>query len=273
MTLTSTWLPTPYRVVRRTRETADSATLTLRPEDERLPAFRPGQFAMLYARGVGEVPISVSGIPESGELVHTVRSVGAVSRALHDAGPGTVLGARGPFGTAWRLDGGDDLLVVAGGIGLAPLRPAVHHALAHRHRFRRVVLVAGARTPADFLYPDELRRWDEASGLEVVLTVDQAVDGWTGRVGFVTEPLASIPLDPGRTTALLCGPEPMMRFSARTLIRRGVPEHHVQVSLERNMQCGTGRCGHCQLGPLLLCRDGAVVDYPVAADLLPVKEL
>lgn len=267
------WLPARYRVARRTKENADSATLTLSPEDEPLPAFRPGQFAMLYARGVGEVPISVSGIGESGDLVHTIRSVGAVSRALHDSTPGAVLGVRGPFGKAWRLDRGDDLVIVAGGVGLAPLRPAVRHALAHRHRYGRVVLIAGARTPADFLYSAELRRWDDGSGLEVVLTVDQPGDGWNGRVGFVTEPLAAMPLDPGRTTALLCGPEPMMRAAARTLIARGVPDHRVQVSLERNMQCGTGRCGHCQLGPLLLCRDGPVVDYPVAAGLLSVKEL
>ena len=267
------WLPARYRVGRRTEENADSATLTLRPEDEPLPAFRPGQFAMLYARGVGEIPISVSGIGESGDLAHTIRSVGAVSRALHDSPPGTVLGVRGPFGTAWRLDGGGDLLIVAGGVGLAPLRPAVLHALAHRHRYRRVVLIAGARTPTDFLYRDELRRWNDGSGLEVVLTVDQPGDGWNGRVGFVTEPLVAMPLAPERTTALLCGPEPMMRASAGVLIGRGVPGHHVQVSLERNMQCGTGRCGHCQLGPLLLCRDGPVVDYPVAAGLLSAKEL
>ncbi|MFE2752311.1 FAD/NAD(P)-binding protein [Actinosynnema sp. NPDC059335] len=266
------WLPARYQVVRRTRETSDSVTLTLRAVDEPLPPFRPGQFAMLYARGVGEVPISVSGTTESGELAHTVRAVGAVSRALHDSAPGAVLGVRGPFGTAWRLDGGD-LVVVAGGIGLAPLRPAVRHALAHRHRYRRVVLVAGARTPAEFLYRDELRRWDDDCGLEVVLTVDRGGDGWTGRVGFVTDPLAALPLDGRRTTALLCGPEPMMRAAARVLTGRGVPEHRVQVSLERNMQCGTGRCGHCQLGPLLLCRDGPVVDYPVAAGLLTVEEL
>ncbi|MEV8438716.1 FAD/NAD(P)-binding protein [Actinosynnema sp. NPDC051121] len=273
MTPPAAWLPTRYLVIRRTRETADSATVTLRPVDEPLPAFRPGQFAMLYARGVGEVPISVSGIGESGDLVHTIRSVGAVSRALHDSPPGAVLGVRGPFGTAWRLDAADDLLIVAGGIGLAPLRPAVRHALAHRHRYRRVVLIAGARTPSDFLYPDELRRWDDDSGLEVLLTVDQARDGWIGRVGFVTEPLAALPLDQHRTAALLCGPEPMMRATARALVSRGVPGHRVQVSLERNMQCGTGRCGHCQLGPLLLCRDGPVVDYPLAAGLLSVKEL
>ncbi len=271
--MTDPWLPVAHRVARRTDETTDSATLLLRPVGKALPEFRPGQFAMLYAHGIGEVPISVSGIPGDGDLLHTIRSVGAVSRALHRAGPGTALGVRGPFGTSWDLDRAGDLLVVAGGIGLAPLRPAVRHAIAHRDRFRRVVLVGGARTPADFLYRDELRRWDEGSAVEVVTTVDRAAPGWTGRVGFVTEPLAVLPLDPERTMALLCGPEPMMRYSARTLMRRGVPPDRIQVSLERNMQCGTGRCGHCQLGPLLLCRDGPVVDFPVAADLLAVEEL
>ncbi|MFI9811864.1 FAD/NAD(P)-binding protein [Saccharothrix variisporea] len=269
--MTDPWLPVAHRVVRRVEETADTATLRLRPVHDPLPPFRPGQFAMLYAHGVGEVPISVSAIPGSGDLVHTVRAVGAVSRALHGAEPGTVLGARGPFGTTWEPHGTEDLLVVAGGIGLAPLRPVLRHALAHRDRYRRVVLVVGARTPADLCYRDEFDRW--AAELEVVTTVDHGAPGWTGRVGFVTEPLAVLPLDAPHTTALLCGPEPMMRFSARTLITRGVPPDRIQVSLERNMQCGTGRCGHCQLGPLLLCRDGPVVAYPVAEELFAVKEL
>ncbi|GAA0250944.1 FAD/NAD(P)-binding protein [Saccharothrix mutabilis subsp. mutabilis] len=269
--MTDPWLPVAHRVVRRTEETADSATLLLRPVHDPLPPFRPGQFAMLYAHGVGEIPISVSGIPGGGDLLHTVRAVGAVSRALHGAEPGTVLGARGPFGTTWDLHRTEDLLVVAGGIGLAPLRPVLRHALAHRDRYRRVVLVAGARTPEDLPFRAEVERWADA--VEVVTTVDRGGPGWTGRVGFVTEPLAVLPLDVERTTALLCGPEPMMRFSARTLITRGVPADRVQVSLERNMQCGTGRCGHCQLGPLLLCRDGPVVDFPVAEPLFAVKEL
>jgi anaerobic sulfite reductase subunit B len=259
-----TWVPAPYRVTTRTVETHDSVTLALRPVAESLPSFRPGQFAMLYAHGVGEVPISVSAIPGDGTLVHTIRNVGAVSRALHDAAPGTVIGVRGPFGTAWQLDDVEDLLVVAGGIGLAPLRPAL------AHPSKRTVLIAGARTPQDLLYTAELA---QLSGVDTVLTVDHGDHDWSGRIGFVTEPLASIPLDPDRTTALLCGPEPMMRFCARTLLAQGVPAERIQVSLERNMQCGVGLCGHCQLGPLLLCRTGPVVGYPVAEPLLLTREL
>ncbi|HEX6343265.1 FAD/NAD(P)-binding protein [Umezawaea sp.] len=272
---TDPWLPVAHRVRRRRVETKDSATLVLAPVADRLPVFRPGQFAMLYAHGIGEVPISISDIPAGGVLVHTIRAVGAVSRALHSAEPGAVLGVRGPFGTAWDVDRaeGGDLLLVAGGIGLAPLRPALRHALEHRSSYRRVTLVVGARTPSDLLYDDELRHWDSLADVDVVVTVDHAADGWTGRVGVVTEPLASIPLDATRTTAMLCGPEPMMRYCARTLLGRGVPDEGVQVSLERNMQCGTGVCGHCQLGPLLLCRDGPVVDLPVATPLMLVKEL
>lgn len=260
----TTWVPTPYQVVTRTVETHDSVTLALRPVAESLPTFQPGQFAMLYAHGIGEVPISVSGIPSDGTLVHTVRAVGAVSRALHNAVPGTVIGVRGPFGTAWRLDDVEDLLVVAGGIGLAPLRPVLGQPS------RRTILIAGARTPQDLLYSDELAK---LSDVDVVLTVDHGDHDWHGRIGFVTEPLASIPLDPDRTTALLCGPEPMMRFCARTLLGRGVAPERIQVSLERNMQCGIGLCGHCQLGPLLLCRDGPVTGYPTAEPLLLAKEL
>ncbi|WP_340681410.1 FAD/NAD(P)-binding protein [Amycolatopsis coloradensis] len=253
-------------------ETSDSVTLTLAPAGDRLPEFRPGQFAMLYAHGIGEIPISVSAIPGDGTLVHTIRAVGPVSRALHDAEPGTVLGVRGPFGTAWRLDDDEGLLLVAGGIGLAPLRPVLRQALACRSS-RRVILIAGARTPADLLYREELRRLSDMDGPEVVLTVDRGEVGWNGRVGFVTEPLATHPIDPAHTTALLCGPEPMMRFCARALLGRGVPAERIEVSLERNMQCGNGLCGHCQLGPLLVCRDGPVVGYPVAEPLFPVKEL
>ncbi|GGU50310.1 FAD/NAD(P)-binding protein [Lentzea flava] len=259
-----TWTPTPYRVATRTVETHDTVTLALRPVAESLPAFLPGQFAMIYAHGVGEIPISISAIPGDGTLVHTIRAVGAVSKALHDAEPGTVLGVRGPFGTAWRLDGVEDLLVVAGGIGLAPLRPVLGHPSKH------TLLIAGARTPQDLLYQAELT---QLSDVDTVLTVDHGDDDWQGRVGFVTEPLASVPLDPERTTALLCGPEPMMRFCARTLLGRGVPAERIQVSLERNMQCGAGLCGHCQLGPLLLCREGPVTGYPVAEPLLLAKEL
>jgi len=270
-------LPVAHRVVGRRVETRDAVTLRLEPVAARLPPFRPGQFGMLYAHGVGEVPISVSGPPDSGGVLeHTVRDVGAVSRALHRAEVGTVFGVRGPFGTSWDAgseDGaGTDLVVVAGGIGLAPLRPILLTVLERPRRYRRVVLVAGARTPDDLLYCRELATWAE-HGLQVELTVDRPAPGWTGQVGFVTEPLARIALDPARTTALICGPEPMMRFAVDVLTRRGVAQARIRVSLERNMKCGIGVCGRCQLGPLLLCRDGPVVDYPTAGLLLTVREL
>ncbi|MFD2417078.1 FAD/NAD(P)-binding protein [Amycolatopsis pigmentata] len=268
-------VPTPYRVSSRVRETADSVTLCLKPVRAELPPFRAGQFIMLYAHGRGEVAISISGDPSVQHLclTHTIRAVGPVSQALHDAGPGTVLGARGPFGTDWDIGSaaGRDLVVVAGGVGLAPLRPVVLSALARRDDYRRVVLIAGARTPEDFLFRTEFRAW--ADGIEVVRTIDRPAAGWDGPVGFVTAPLAALEVDPGRTTAFVCGPEPMMRFCAKTLLDKGVPATGIRVSLERNMQCGIGTCGHCQLGPLLLCRDGPVVGYDIAGPLLNVREL
>jgi NAD(P)H-flavin reductase len=162
---------------------------------------------------------------------------------------------------------------VAGGVGLAPLRPVLLGALAGRGNYRRVCLIAGARRPAEFLFRDELAAWSGRADLEVELTIDQPATGWAGQVGFVTEPLARLPVDPARTSAFLCGPEPMMRFSAQVLLHHGVPAGDIQLSLERNMQCGIGLCGHCQLGPILVCRDGPVVSYALAGPLLTVGEL
>lgn len=230
---------------------------------------------MLYAFGVGEVAISTSGISPDGTLTHTIRSVGAVSAALCTAAPGTTVGVRGPFGTSWGLTeaAGRDLVIVAGGVGLAPLRPVVLGALAAREHYGRVVLIAGARSTRDFLYAAELAEWQADSRLEAHVTVDVPIQGWTGETGLVTEPLRRLGLHPERTTAFLCGPEPMMRFGAQALLAKGIAAQNIRVSLERNMQCGIGWCGHCQLGPLLLCRDGPVVGYDVAQSLLEVEEL
>jgi NAD(P)H-flavin reductase len=268
--------PVLYRVLSRVDENRDSATLRLEPVREPLTAPLPGEFMMMYAFGVGEVAISVSGVPTGDDTItHTIRSVGAVSRALHDAQPGTVIGMRGPFGTDWGLDNvhGRDLIIVAGGVGLAPLRPVVLGALSQRERFGRVTLIAGARARDDFLFNDELSDWARDGSIDVHLTVDVPVQGWPGEVGFVTEPLRRLPLRPQLTTAFLCGPEPMMRNGAIELLRKGVAASDIRVSLERNMQCGIGWCGHCQLGPLLLCRDGPVVGFDVAEPLLRVREL
>ncbi len=269
--------PVPYRVRDRVVESHDSATLCLEPLGKALPAPLPGEFMMLYAFGVGEAAISVSGDPTvtDGSITHTIRAVGAVSRALHDAQPGSFVGVRGPFGTSWGLDeaAGRDLVIVAGGVGLCPLRPLVLGALARRSRYGRVTLIAGARSRSDFVYTDELEKWADDPRIELHVTVDVPVRGWHGEVGLVTEPLRRLALDPGRTTAFLCGPEPMMRFAAEALAAKGVALRNIRVSLERNMQCGAGWCGHCQLGPLLVCRDGPVVGYDVAGPLLRVKEL
>ena len=270
-------VPVPYRVASRRDETRDSATLRLEPVDAAIPAFLPGQFTMLYARGVGEIAISISGDPSLGDgaLTQTIRDVGAVSRALHDAQAGDLVGVRGPFGTTWGLDTavGHDLVIVAGGVGLAPLRPVLLGALANRDAYRRIVLVTGARAPDEFLFTDQLAEWAARPDVAVELTVDVPAEGWSGLVGFVTEPLARATVDPGRTIAFLCGPEPMMRFSANVLLGKGIAAGSIRVSLERNMQCGVGLCGHCQLGPLLVCRDGPVIDYELARQLLAVREL
>lgn len=270
-------LPRPHRLVSRRQETQDSATLVLEAVDSPLPRFSAGQFTMLCVPGVGEVAISISGDPTSGDgrLVQTIRDVGAVSRALSDAPVGRVIGARGPYGTGWDVTSAasGSVVIVAGGIGLAPLRPVVLEALRTRSVFTRVVLIAGARRPAEFLFVSELADWTARGDIEVELTVDSPVAGWSGSVGFVTEPLGRLTLDPKRTVAFLCGPEPMMRFGAETLISKGVPPGRIRLSLERNMKCGIGLCGHCQLGPLLLCRDGPVVTYDVAAPLIKIREL
>lgn len=269
--------PLPYRVRSRVVESPDSATLCLEPVDRAVRSPEPGEFMMLYAFGVGEAAISISGDPtvNDGSITHTVRAVGAVSRALHDAQPGTVVGVRGPFGTSWGLAEaeGRDLVMVAGGVGLCPLRPAILGALAHRERYGKVMLIVGARSRADFVFVEQLKTWADDPRIELHLIVDAATQGWEGEVGLVTEPLRRLTLDAERTSAFLCGPEPMMRFGATELIAKGVAARHIRVSLERNMQCGIGWCGHCQLGPLLLCRDGPVVGYDVAEPLMRVKEL
>jgi NAD(P)H-flavin reductase len=273
----SAMTPVPYRVLTRMVENFESATICLEPVEQRLASPAPGQFMMLYAFGVGEIAMSVSGVPSStdGTIAHTIRSVGAVSKALHDADVGTIVGVRGPFGTDWDLEScvGRDLVIVAGGCGFAPLRPAVVQALEQRSRFGRVTIVAGGRSPQHFLFRAEADDWAQNPLLDVELTVDTAESDWPWRVGLVTEPLHRLTMDPRRTTAMICGPEPMMRFSALALLEHGMAANDIRVSLERNMQCGIGWCGHCQLGPLLLCRDGPVVGYDVAAPLLQVKEL
>ena len=275
-TASTQYLPAPYRVVRRRRETADTWTLVLAPAaGGEAIRFEPGQFTMVYAFGAGEVPISISGDPgRPDRLVHTVRDVGATTHAVCATKRGGALGIRGPYGTAWPVEhgAGGDLLIAAGGIGLAPLRPALYAAIARRDAYRRVVLLYGGRTPEDLLYRAELERW-RSRGVDVHVTVDRADGGWRGPVGVVTTLIDRAEFDAAATTALVCGPEVMMRFTAAALVDAGVPTSQIHLSMERNMKCALGQCGRCQLGPVFVCGDGPVFAYPDIEPLMRVPEL
>jgi NAD(P)H-flavin reductase len=269
-------LPERFRVTGSTRETGDTWTLTLEPLDRSNPlAFAPGQFNMVYAFGAGEVPISISGDPANPEpLVHTVRAVGAATKAICDSKSGTVLGIRGPFGTDWPVDAaeGVDVVIVAGGVGLAPVRPIVYEVLARRDRFGRALVLYGGREPEQLLFAAEMGAWRER-GLEVDVTVDIASGTWSGKVGVVPSLIARAGFDAGAAVAFICGPEAMMRFSAEALLDRGVDSGRIYVSMERNMKCAVGRCGHCQLGPEFVCRDGPVFSYERIRHAFRIREI
>lgn len=268
-------VPAPFELVAKRREAPDSWTLELRDRAGGGLAFAPGQFTMLSAGGHGEVPISISGDPDRpGELVHTIRAMGLATRAICGARPGDSLWVRGPFGSPWPIEAleGADIVVAAGGIGLPPLRPALLRMLNRRDRYGRLVLLYGARSPDQLIFKEEHAAWAER-GLEVMVTVDSAGPEWLGHVGVVTRLIRRAALDPARIAALSCGPEVMMRFTVAGLVEEGVPAGRIYASMERNMQCGIGHCGHCQLGPTLVCRDGPVYRWSELEPWLGIREL
>ncbi len=270
--------PQWFRVIRRRRETQDTWTLFLAPPEGSPYAFLPGQFNMLYVYGVGEVPISISGNPILPlPVAHTIRRVGTVTRALTSLKVGDMVGVRGPFGHPWPMElaEGKDVVIVAGGIGLAPLRPAVYHILEHREKFGNVVLLYGARTPEDLLYKRELEQWRGRFDVDVLVTVDRGDEQWRGHVGVVTTLFiqAERMFDAQKTVSFICGPEVMIRFTVRELLMRGVQEGDIFVSMERNMKCGQGLCGHCQFGPFFVCKDGPVFSYGDVEPLFGLREV
>ena len=269
--------PVFCRVLKTHQETRDTFTIELEPPaPPQLHPFAPGQFNMLYVFGVGEVPISVSGDPRHTKvLVHTVREVGAVTRAMRRLKRGHLLGVRGPFGSSWPVEqaAGKDVVIVAGGIGLAPLRPAIYSILAHRQKYGRVVLMYGTRTPDDILFRKELERWRARLDLSVHVTVDRAIASWRGSVGVVTTIIPRAHFDSNNVLAMICGPEAMMKFTILELENRGIGLENIYVSAERNMKCAIGFCGHCQLGPAFVCKDGPVFPYNRIRPFFEIREI
>ncbi|MGA2182231.1 MAG: FAD/NAD(P)-binding protein [Bryobacteraceae bacterium] len=264
MTAGDPMAPIPAQVQKLDRENHDTFTLHVAAPGATLPPFQPGQFDMLYVHGTGELPISVSGDPEARfSLTYTVRSVGKATNKLVTSSIGDWIGVRGPYGVGWPLDKakGSDVLLIAGGIGLAPLRPALYQMFRYRPEYGRIILAYGARSPGDMVYRNELAQWKKEPRTQVLSTVDYGGLRWRGNVGVVTTLLTRVRLDPPHTIALICGPEIMMRFAAMALEGRGIPRERIYVSMERNMKCAVGHCGHCQFGPYFVCRDGPVFPY------------
>lgn len=270
-------IPQSYVIHDIAKETPDTFTLAIVPDGGSDGSkFRPGQFSMLWVFGVGELPISISGDPgHSEKLVYTVRSVGQATNALVTRGVGDGIGVRGPFGTGWPIEAarGRDVIIVAGGIGLAPLRPVIYEVLNHREDYGRLVLMYGARSPRDLLYRKELATWARQRETQVLVTVDYGGMSWHGHVGVVTTLFKYARLKPSRSIAMVCGPEIMMRFVTRELESHGLTRKDTYLSMERNMKCAVGFCGHCQYGPHFICKEGPVFPYEKIRPLLDKYEL
>jgi NAD(P)H-flavin reductase len=271
-------LPAWAELIRITPEAENVSTFAFRFLDlEVQKQFRwePGQFNMLYVPGYGEAAVSMSSDVESadGLVIHTIRNAGSVTRATSRLKVGDVVGLRGPFGRPWPLKAvqGMDVALACGGIGLPPLRGAIQTILREREKYGKVTLLYGARTPMDLIYPTEYESWQK-DGIEVQATVDRGDETWTGRVGVVPMMFYSVRLDPQKTAVLCCGPEIMMRFVIYEALARRIPADHIFLSLERNMKCGQGVCGHCQMGPYFICKDGPVFPFNLLGPYINVEE-
>ncbi|HSA99081.1 MAG TPA: FAD/NAD(P)-binding protein [Anaerolineales bacterium] len=264
-------------VVKITSEIEGVATYWLKFTDPAIQAaytFQPGQFNMIYIPGYGEAAISISSDVEERDTVgHTIRFVGNVTKAAGRLKVGDVVGLRGPFGTSWPIQEmtGKDVFIACGGIGLPPLRPVLYHIMKNRFQYGKVTLLYGARVPADLMYTSEYETWKNA-GIDVETTVDRGDANWLGRVGVVPMWFYQFRINARNTTVLTCGPEIMIRFVIYEALARRVPLENIYVSLERNMKCGQGSCGHCQLGPYFICKDGPVFRFDALEPFFNVEE-
>lgn len=257
----------PATILEKVREAEDINTYRLQfveAETRRQFRFKAGQFNMVYLFGVGEVAISIVSDPDEPQtLDHTIRTVGRVTKAIADLQPGEALGIRGPFGEGWPLEEakGRNVMIVTGGLGCAPVVGAIEYIFRRRAQYGSIKILHGVKTPHDLLYRERFDHWRRAPDTEVLLTSDQPDKTWSYHIGVVTELFEQVSISPAKTTVLMCGPEIMMRLGVPILMRRGIPATAVYVSLERHMECGIGLCGHCQMGPYFLCKDGPVMRY------------
>ncbi len=237
-------------------------------------SFKPGQFNMVYVPGVGEAAISICSDPaDTSSIGHSIRFVGNVTRAVSRLKVGDVVGLRGPFGSAWPMDEieGKDIFIACGGIGLPPLRPAIYHILKNREKYGKVTILYGARTPNELMYTSEYEAW-RAAGIDLQVTVDRGDANWNGSVGVVPMLFYHFRLDAAKTAVLTCGPEIMIRFVIYEALARRIATDRIHVSLERNMKCGQGSCGHCQIGPYFICKDGPVFRFDALQPFFNVEE-
>ncbi len=258
------------RVVKVFSETKDIKRFLIDAGD--LGKFKPGQFNMLYVYGQGEVPISISSIRKD-LIEHTVRLVGDVTEDLFNLKEGDILGLRGPFGSHFPVEKfkGFDIILVAGGLGLADIKPVAEYILSNRDDYGRVYLLIGSKNPSSLIYKGEFEKWKEK--IELLITVDKPDENWKGHTGLVTRLFDLVETDPKKSVAMMCGPEIMMISASELLIERGFSPEKIFISMERHMKCAVGTCGHCQFGPYFVCKDGPVFPYSEVRYLLKVKEL
>ena len=272
---TNPYIPVEAELVDKRVETSDTTTLIYKSGQNK-HSFLPGQFNMLFVPGIGEVPVSISGSPaKDNEIIHTVRDVGAVTSHIVHSKIGSRIGLRGPFGLGWPAEKGHgkDVTVIAGGIGLAPLRPLIYKLIQDRDKYKKVNILYGTRTPGDLLYREELHEWLARFDIHVEISVDRDDADWHGHVGVITRFIPLTDFDAQNSVAMICGPEIMIRYSVRELQALGVPDSDIYVSMERNMRCGIGHCGHCQFGPDFVCKDGPVFPFDSIKKLFMVKEV
>jgi NAD(P)H-flavin reductase len=271
-TIENTFEPIPFTIVSVKQEIERCFTIELSTEQPFV--FHPGQFNMVYAFGHGEVPISMSGsCSDKNKIIHTIRSVGSVTEELERSKPGECLGIRGPFGSYWPIEKytGKDIIIMAGGLGIAPVRPLIYHVLENRSLYNNVYLLYGTRSPKTILFNDELDAWNKL--IDVKVTVDSTTQNWDGHVGVVTNLLQTISFQSDNSAAFVCGPEIMMRFSAYALQDLNLSSNRIYLSMERNMKCAVGLCGRCQYGKFFVCKNGPVFTLEDINNLLKIREV